>query len=125
MIIKKQEGKIVFEPRLFISRAKEDVLANGSILYSEVGGNAGANFGGLFAGVGGNAKLNASLGYSEVGESHDYTIGDIAQKITKYLPECVRKINLPALNFGVFTNTKDLYNSFALGIFNNNCDTGE
>ncbi len=194
MIIKKQEGKIVIEPRLFVSRAKEDVLANASLAYAIVGGNAGANIGGAVAGVDGNvklnaggfgaivggnaganiggavaitegnaganicgalagvggnsganicglfavvggnaganiggavaitvgnAKLNASLGYSEVGKSHDYTIGDICSRITKYLPDFIRKINLPALNFGVITNTKNPYNSFILGVFNN------
>jgi len=154
MIIKKQDGKIVFEPRIFVSRVKGDVLSNGALLYAEVDGNAkvnlsglvGAvdgnakvNFGGLVGAVDGNAGVNLSGLYAEVCEnakvnfgglvgevckSHDYTIGDIDLRIIKYLPEFIKKINLPAINFGgVYTNTGDPYNSFILGLFNNIKDT--
>jgi len=173
MILRKQDKNIVFEPALFVSITNEDVLTNGSLLDSEVKGNAGINLGGLIAGVDGNAgvnlgglvaavdgvdgnagvnlgglvagvggnvgvnlgglvsvvdgnaNLNASSAYSKVNRSHDYTIGHILPKITNYLPKCIRRINLPAVNFGAVTNTKNMYNSFVLGVFNNLVDTGD
>lgn len=125
MTIIKQDGKIVFEPSLFVSRVDGDALANASFLYSQTRGNARANLSLVGAVVDGDAGANLSLGYAVVGASKDYRIGDIFKRVTKYLPKCVQDIYLPALNFGAVTNTKAPENSFILGIFNNVEDTGK
>ncbi len=75
--------------------------------------------------VGGDAKVNVGGLVAGVGGLKDYTVGDIFPRFTKYFPSWIREINLPAFNFGAYTNTERVSNGVILGGWNNVNDDGK
>src|SRR3989344_2229267 len=151
-------GKRKIEINPFVTKIKEDSGISGATLYSEVGGDAGINgslgvalvdrdaginVGGVIADTKGDAGINGSLGVALVDgdvkinvggviadtkELSDYKVKDVYKRITKYLPQFIQQIDLPAFNIGgVYTETGEmgLKNSCVLGLFNNIVDTDE
>ena len=126
-----------------IADTKGDVKINGSLGVALVEGNAGINVGGFIAYTKGDAGINGSLGVALVDgdvkinvggviadtkELSDYKVKDVYKRITKYLPQFIQQIDLPAFNIGgVYTETGEmgLKNSCVLGLFNNIVDTDE
>ena len=129
---------------LGVALVDRDAGINGSLLgVARVGGNAGINVGGVIAETKGDAKINVGGVIAEtkgdakinVGgviadtkELSDYKVKDIYKRITKYLPQLIQQIDLPAFNIGgVYTETGEmgLKNSYILGLFNNIVDNDE
>jgi len=126
-----------------IAYTKGDAGINGSLGVAFVDGNAGINVGGVIAYTKGDAGINGSLGVALVDgdvkinvggviadtkELSDYKVKDVYKRITKYLPQFIQQIDLPAFNIGgVYTETGEmgLKNSCVLGLFNNIVDTDE
>src|SRR3989344_2229638 len=126
-----------------IADTKGDAGINGSLGVAFVDGNAGINVGGVIAYTKGDAGINGSLGVALVDgdvkinvggviadtkELSDYKVKDVYKRITKYLPQFIQQIDLPAFNIGgVYTETGEmgLKNSCVLGLFNNIVDTDE
>ncbi len=127
----------------FIAYTKGDAGINGSLGVALVEGDAGINVGGFIAYTNGDVKINGSLGVALVDgdvkinvggviadtkELSDYKVKDVYKRITKYLPQFIQQIDLPAFNIGgVYTETGEmgLKNSCVLGLFNNIVDTDE
>ena len=121
-------GKRKIEINPFVTKIKEDSGISGATLYSEVGGDAGINGSLGVALVDGDVKINVGGVIADTKELSDYKVKDVYKRITKYLPQFIQQIDLPAFNIGgVYTETGEmgLKNSCVLGLFNNIVDTDE